>query len=152
MILYADNKVIYVGDKDIEIEQCLNGGLRDISDYYCKNGLAISLNKGKTKLMLFGPAQRLKTDGKLLQSAYQGHTINFVTEYTYLGKVIDSHLTLNDNFDKTLSSCLCFLHQLRSYLTVETACNIYSMVTLPLIVYCTTHRIPYTYKQYNKIE
>ena len=31
---------------------------------------------------------------------YQGHTVNFVTEYKYLQKIIDSHPGLYDNFGK----------------------------------------------------
>ena len=64
--------------------------------------------------MLFGSAQRLKTQSKLLQVVYQGHTINFATEYKYLGTVVDSHLTLNDNFDKAYKkgiNRLCLLHR-----------------------------------------
>ena len=99
--MHVDDTIIYVGDKDvIKIDQCLNEYLRNISDYYRKNEVIIDLNKGKTEVMLFGFAQRLKTHGNLLKVVYQGHTINFVTEYKYLGTVIDSHLTLNDNFDK----------------------------------------------------
>ena len=75
-----------------------------------KNKLIINLNKGKTKVMLFSSAQQLKTHGKLSQIVYQGHTINFLTEYKYFGAGIDSHLTLNDNFDKsyqkTSSHCI----------------------------------------------
>ena len=81
IIMYEDDTVIYVGDKDaIKIEQCLNEDLRNISDYYRKNEMIIiNLNKVKTAVMLFGYAQRLKTHGKLLQVVYQGHTINIVT-------------------------------------------------------------------------
>ena len=132
VIMYADDTVIYVEDKDAnKIEQCLNEDQRNISDYYRKSKLIINLNKGKTELMLFGSAQLLKTHDKLLQVIYKGHTINFFTEFKYLGTVIDSHLTLNDNFDKAykeVSSCLRHLHRLRSYLTVEAACNVYSMM------------------------
>ena len=71
----------------------------NISDYYCKNELIINLNNGKTEMMLFGSAQQLKTHGKLLQVVHQDHTTNFVTEFKYPGTVIDSHLTLNDNFE-----------------------------------------------------
>ena len=55
-------------DKDvITIEQCLNEDLRNISDYYRRNEMIINLNRGKTEVMLFGSAQRLKTHRKLLQ-------------------------------------------------------------------------------------
>ena len=80
VIMYADDTVIYVEDKDVnKIEQCLNEDQRNISDYYRKSELIINLNKGKTELMLFGSAQRLKTHDKLLQVIYKGHTINFFT-------------------------------------------------------------------------
>ena len=155
-IMYADDTVIYVrGKYVIKIELCLNENLRNISDYYRKNEMIINLNKVKTKVMLFGSAQRLKTRGKLLQVVYQGHTVNFVTEYKYPGTVTDSHLTLNDNFDKAYKkaiSRLRLLHQLRSYLTVEVACNVYAMMIVPLITHSTTHRIPYTCTQYNKLK
>ena len=97
----------------------------------------------------------MKAHGKLLQVVYQGHTINFATEYKYPGTVIDSHLTLNDNFDKAYkkaSSRLRLLQRLRLCLTVEAACKIYAMMIVPLITYSTTHRIPYTYTQYNKLK
>ena len=105
--------------------------------------------------MLFGSAQLLKTHGKLLKVVCQGHTINFVTEYLYLVTVIDSHLALNDNFDKAYkktSSCLRLLHRLKSYITTEAVCNVNSTMIAPLITCSTTHRIPYTYTQYNKLE
>ena len=154
--MYADDTIICMGDKDVnKIEQCLNEHLHNNSDYYCKNKLIINLNEGKTELMLFGSAQWLKTHGKLLQVVCQGHTINFVTEYKYLGTVIDNHLTLNDNFDevyKRASSRLCLLHQLRSNLISKAACNVYSVMAIPLITYNMNHRMPYTYIQYNKLE
>ena len=82
---------MHADDTDVnKIEQCLNEDLRNISDYYRKNEMIIKLNKGKTEAVLFSSAQRLKTHGKLLQAAYRGHAINFVTEYKYLGTVIDS--------------------------------------------------------------
>ena len=79
--MYVDDTVIYVGDKDvIKIRQCLNEDIRNISDYYRKNELIISLSKGKT--------DKLNAHDKLLQVVYQGHTISFVIENKYLGTVI----------------------------------------------------------------
>lgn len=79
--MYADDTVIYVGDKDVNrIEQCLSKDLCNISDYHSKNKLIINLEKSKTKIILFTSVKRLKTHCKLLQVAYQGHAINLVTE------------------------------------------------------------------------
>ena len=35
---------------------------------------------------------------------------------------------------------------------LEAACNAYSMMIVPMIIYSSTLRIPYTYTQYNKLE
>ena len=117
--------------------------------------MIINLNKGKTDVMLFGSAQWLKTHSKLLQVVYHGHTINFVTEYKYLETVIDCHLILNDNFDKACkkaSSHIRLLHWLWSYPTIEAPRTVYAMMIIPSLTYSMTHRIPYTYTQYNKLE
>ena len=77
--------------------------------------------------MLFGSAQRFKANGKLLQVVYQGHIINFFTEYKYPGTIADNHLTLNDNLDKAYkkgSSRLGLLDRFQSYSTVEVSCNV----------------------------
>ena len=67
VIMYADDTVIYVGEKDVnKIQEHLNEGLHNISDYYRRNELIINLSKGKIELILFGSAQQLKTHGKLL--------------------------------------------------------------------------------------
>ena len=59
--------------------------------------MIINLNKGKTEVMLCGSAQRLKTHGKLLQVVYQGHTINFVTEYLcFSEKVLAERIELRN--------------------------------------------------------
>ena len=90
----------------------------------------------------------MKAHGKLLQVVYQGHTINFATEYKHPGTVIDSHLTLNDNFDKAYkkaSSRLRLLHRLRLCLTFEAARKIYAMMIVPLITSSTTHTIHIQY-------
>ena len=102
--------------------------------------------------MLFCSVQRLKIHGKSLQVVYEGHTINSVTEYKYFETVIDTHLTIIDNSDKVYEKAsigLQLLLRLRLSLTIEAACNVYSMMIVPLITCSMTHRIPHTYTQYN---
>ena len=71
-----------------------------ISKYCVENELVINSKKGKTKIMLFCSAKRLKSHGKELKITYQNSIINFVTRYKYLGMIVDSTLTLNENFDR----------------------------------------------------
>ena len=70
--------------------------------------------------MLFGTAQHLKLYGCSLNIMYNNAVINFVTEYVYLGNLVDNHMTLASNFDqacKKASGQRCLLHNARRYLT-----------------------------------
>ncbi|XP_057308170.1 uncharacterized protein LOC130646052 [Hydractinia symbiolongicarpus] len=151
-----DDTVIYVAHKDVtRIEQLLNQDLERLSLYFRENELIINLKKGKTEVMLFGTAKRLKAHDKALQVVYQENPINFVSQYKYLGTVIDSKLMLNDNFDrsyKSASSRLRLLQRLRPCLTAEAAHNVFSMMIVPLITYSSALRIPITNTQLNKLK
>ena len=97
--------------------------------------------------MLFSSAKRVRIHGRKLKIVYQGKEINFVTQYKYLGVIIDSHLQFNENFDKSyksISSRLRLLNRLRPYLTIDAARRIYLSMIAPLITYSSTHRVPLT--------
>ena len=155
VIMYADDTVIYVSDTDVfKIETYLNQDLEKISQYFRENELIMNLKKGKSEVMLFGTAKRLKLHGKSLNVEYQGKQITFVSKYKYLGTVIDSHLNMSDEFNltyKKASSRLRLLQRLRNYLTVESSRNIYLMMIAPLLTYSSTHRIPFTNTQSQKL-
>ena len=51
--------------------------------------------------MIFGSSQRLKKGGNLLNVMYEGNKINFMTQYNYLGAIIDNHLNLDENFNRS---------------------------------------------------
>ncbi|XP_057312380.1 uncharacterized protein LOC130653901 [Hydractinia symbiolongicarpus] len=156
VIMYADETVIYVAHKDVtRMEQLLNQDLERLSVYFRENELIINLKKGKTEVMLFGTAKRLKAHDKALQVVYQENPVNFVSQYKYLRTVIDSKLMLNDNFDrsyKSASSRLRPLQRLRPCLTAEGAHNVFSMMIVPLITYSSALRIPITNTQLNKLK
>ena len=50
--------------------------------------------------MILGTAKRLKTAGKNLNVCYKGQVINNVTEYKYLGNIVDQNLNFNKNFER----------------------------------------------------
>ena len=108
--------------------------------------------------MLFGTAKRLNLHGRKLMLVYQNQPINFVSEYKYLGVVIDTNLNFTTNFDKSYksaSSRLRLLQRLRPYLTIEAAQKVYLMMITPLITYSSTHRNPLTdtqIKQLNSLD
>ena len=100
--------------------------------------------------MILGTAKRLKTAGNNLNVCYKGQMINNVTEYKYLGNVVDQNLNFNKNFEKIYkkaSGRLRLLKRLRYFLTVEAAYKIYTMMIVPLLTYRGPVKLTYTNTQ-----
>ena len=150
-IMYADDTVVYVDSAKKEtIEEFLNADLQHIAKYFDENELFINLRKGKTEAMIFGTGKRLSKTNKHLEVSFQQQPINNVSEYKYLGNVVDQHLNFNQNFDKVYkkaSGRLKLLQRLRSYLTNESAYSIYSMMIVPLLTYRSTAKLNHSETQ-----
>ena len=149
--MYADDTVVYVDSAKKEtIEEFLNADLQHIAKYFDENELFINLRKGKTEAMIFGTGKRLSKTNKHLEVSFQQQPINNVSEYKYLGNVVDQHLNFNQNFDKVYkktSGRLKLLQRLRSYLTNESAYSIYSMMIVPLLTYLSTVKLNHSETQ-----
>lgn len=61
----------------------------------------MNVNRGKTEVMLFGNLQQLKLHEDSLPVVYGGTIFNVVSQYKYFGTIVDNHLSLSSNFDKT---------------------------------------------------
>ena len=98
VITYADDTVIFISKKNVRnIKTRLNIDLEKISTFFYLNELVINIKKGKTKVMLFSSSQQLKKGWKSFKChVYKGNKINFVTQYNYVGTIIDNHLNLNN--------------------------------------------------------
>ena len=91
--------------------------------------------------MLFGTSQRLAQHGRNLQITYQYSLINFVTEYVYLGNLVDNHLSLSSNFERVYRKAygrLRLLALVRRNLTMNAAELLYKMTILPILTYSLT--------------
>ena len=139
VLKYADDTVIYVPGKDIEtIERALSQDLELIAEYFNQNELVINLKKGKTEIMMFGTGKRLSSQPRNLEVKYRGQVINTTKSYKYLGYILDTSLTLSENFDaayKKASGRLRLLSKLREHVTSDAALKIYQMMILPIITY-----------------
>ena len=138
IIQYADDTVMFFADKKVEtIQKALNEDMEQIGEYCRENELLLNLKKGKTEVMLFGTAQRLRQQKENLEIVYNNTVLNFVTEYLYLGNILDNHLTLAKNFNcsfKRASNRLRLLQYVRRNLTENSAALIYkSMILLILL-------------------
>ena len=154
VLQYADDTVIWYSSSDAhEIENVLNAEMKRIGTYCKENELLLNLKKGKTEIMLFGTAKRLNNSVKELKIIYNNKTINFVKQYTYLGNVLDNHLNLGENFDKSYkraSGRLKLLTNIRQYLTIDAAFQIYTMMIMPILTYSGAIKLTFTNTQKQK--
>ena len=123
--MYADDTVILFAGKNVaDIAYALNADLESIGAYCVTNELLLNLKAGKTESMLFGSSQRVSRYGKNLNITYENTPINFVTEYVYLGNLLDNHVSLTKNFDRTYKKAcgrLRLLSRVRCNLATATA-------------------------------
>ena len=137
--MYADDTVIFCVNKDpTVIENQLNKDMENVKNYCFTNELIINTKKGKTEVMLFGTAKRLKSSGKRLEITFFAKQINFITNYKYPGVIIDNTMTLNDNFIRTYNAAstrLQLLGKMKSFTTAKARYAINTSVILPLLTY-----------------
>ena len=150
VIMYADNTALYLSHESKEkIENDLNQDMQNLLSYFRKNELVINLKKGKTETMLFGTTKRLKTAGEI-DVLYNNQRINFTETYKYLGNIVDDHLNLTENFEKSYkkaSSRLRLLESMRCYLTLKAARLVYVTMIIPLLTSSCTLKPPYNNTQ-----
>ena len=86
---------------------------------------------------------------------YEGNKINFVTQYNYFGTIIDNHLNLNENFNrsyKRASTRLRLLESHRPHLTVDATIKVYLSMIVLIMTYSSTIRIPCNDTQCKKLQ
>ena len=148
---YADDTVILFAGKNVaNIEYALSADLKSIGSYCVTNELLLNLKTGKTESKLFGSAQGLSRHGGNLNIIYENTPINFVTEYVYLGNLLDNHMSLTKNFDRSYKKAcgrLRLFSYVRSNVTTATAVLIYKMMIVPLLTYSSTMKTTFTNTQ-----
>ena len=86
--------------------------------------------------MLLGTAQRMKKHCHKIDIFHNGSKVNSVTEYCFLGSIIDQHLNLSKNFDrayKKAAARLRLLSRVRRYLTTKVSKSIYDLMIILLL-------------------
>jgi hypothetical protein len=126
-IQYADDTVIFAADKDVNhLSSVLNEDLSAISNFFYENELLANLKKGKTEAMLFGTSKRLSKINHGLELYYREEQITNTDNYKYLGNIVDSTLTLNEDFDRKYKSTtkrLNLMSKVRPFLTKICCCK-----------------------------
>ena len=155
IVKYADDTVIYWADKDVKnLSKILTNEMRKLEKWMDENELILNAKKGKTEVLVFGTAQRLKRQSEEICIQYKGTKINATTSYRYLGVEIDSTLNLSTNFElcyKRASGRLRLLSKLRCFLDSTTACKLYHSMIVPVVTYCGILNLKLTTGQSRKL-
>ena len=121
-------KILHVFCKDLDI----------ISNWLRLNSLF--LHKTKTECVLFGTGIKLSNVDSFVITI-DGHTINRVTEFKYLGVVLDERLSWNAHVkyvNARTGKRLGMLGRIRSNITASCAETVYKSFILPILDYCDT--------------
>eukprot|EP00794_Sanderia_malayensis_P020697 gene20697-22733_t len=104
-----------------------------------KNDLIVNLKPGKTETVLYGTAQKLRTQPST-DVSINGDTINRVNQYEYLGVTFDRHMNFSEQLSKIskkVSQRINMLKRVRVNITSATANIIYNSMIAPMMLYCS---------------
>ena len=125
-----------------------------LSEWFTENKLLLNLKPGKTELLVFCRNQRLAKIPNNLEIICNQQVINVTISYKYLGVELTSSLNLNSQFDrnhKKVSSRLKALHRLRKRLTNKSTKDVFSLMVLPTLQYCSLLKPSFSDTQVKKL-
>ena len=131
--LYADDMLIVASHKNVEtMLQCLQSRMDRISEWCMKNKLTV--NEVKTKYMI---VNNLKVE-PISTISILGQQLSQVSQYEYLGMIIQEKLNLNiqiESMYKKANKKLGILTKIRNFITTNTAVKIYKTMVRPHLEY-----------------
>lgn len=137
--LFADDTLIYVIGKDIDIiTDTLNKVLEHVCKWLTKNNLCLNTEKSKFMILSnrYCPTYNINSTVSINQQ-----NIQRVTEFKYLGIVIDQHLTFSSHANyviKKVSKKVYFLNRISYFLSEWSKLLVYKTIIAPHFVYCST--------------
>ena len=134
MLMYADDTTLYCNINQNVTAEVINGELLKINQWLGANKL--SLNVSKTKFMVFHTHNR--------SVSYPDHQINGnkierVTEFNFLGLVLQSSLSWNKHINHIslkVSKAIGIINRLKSVYPLAVLLTLYNTLVLPYFNYC----------------
>ena len=134
MVIYADDTALCTTlNGESSCQDKLNAELKLINRWLKINKL--SLNVSKTKAMLFHMPQKKVTYPTL---KIDNHNIEFVSNFNYLGVIIDENLNWNvheSTLSKKISKTIGVINRLKNQLPTEILLNIYNALVASYLNY-----------------
>jgi len=138
VVLYADDTALFYAADDVNvIQRSLLSDFLHISNWMDVNRLI--LNVDKTKSMIFGTHQRLKSRVDNFNIQTNEYKIDVVNNFKYLGVILDQHLNWNDHVNmiiKSVSRRLGAIWRVRRFLDKKTSELMVKALVIPIITYC----------------
>ena len=139
---YVDDSKLYISfpmkDIDIIAEQ-LTEDLRRIAAWCCANSLLI--NPDKTKLLLLGTRQMLRSAPEDFHVTLLGKQLHPVSSAKDLGVTIDASLTYDEHVSNVVSSCtasLCQINRIKHILDRQTLITMFDALVFSKLYYCSS--------------
>jgi hypothetical protein len=136
VILYADDTLIYVSAKTAnEVETFLNEDLQSVAEWLSSN--LLTLNCEKSKLLLFGSKQRLKSFNSI-SIKVNNQAVGRVNSLKYLGVTFNEDLSWSDHIENIISKTnqrLGLLKRIKHLLPTDSRLTLFSCLVLPLFDY-----------------
>lgn len=103
LYLYADDTAMFYASPSAHLNKIkAESDLMVLNSFLESNGL--KLNPKKTKMMHFTSRKGNLADEDDTSISFDGHTIEEVSRFKYLGLILDSHLSWSDHIDHVISS------------------------------------------------
>jgi hypothetical protein len=135
-VIFADDSNLLIKGKNLEeMKTCLNTELEGINDFFKANKLR--LNANKTKMVCFRK-KSLPFDHESVGIYFDGVRLQFDKEVTFLGMIIDCHLTWESNCNKVankISRNSSAIYRVKKMLPPASLKILYSSLILPHIQY-----------------
>ncbi len=134
--MFADDTLIYYASSNVnDINNMINEDLKNVNEWLCTNTMALNLEK--TKFMLISN----RTSDINCEIKLNNYIIETVSEFKYLGVVVDEHLTFQKHaiyLSGKINKKVGFLYRIGKYLSECTKLLIYKTIIAPHFNYCST--------------
>ena len=136
--MYADDVMLYVADHDAGVAVAKLQSDLDHVNNWCNTNF-MTVNTEKSMGMYFGSGPRVNNLlGPNLKLG--GHTLPTCTTYPYLGVLLDSRLSIVPHINrvkKSFGNRLYKLCKLRKCMTRDVSVDIYKVMIVPVVEYCS---------------
>ena len=151
--LYADDTAVYTASESyIDLILSLRIELGNLTQWLNANKL--TLNVKKTKCLMIGSRTRLKNLQEL-DLSINGQKIEFVTEFKYLGLVLDNYLSFEPHIEsilKKLAPKIGAIKKTRSCMDKKIALQLYKSIIGPHLDYCDTTYMTASQESLHKLQ